>query len=276
MTAMEELLAVMARLRDPERGCAWDRAQGFRSLVPHTLEEAYEVADAIERDDRPAMRDELGDLLFQVVFYAEIAREAGSFDFDSIAQGVTDKLIRRHPHVFGDHAPLSAESQRETWEAIKAGERAERATDNTAPSALDDVPLALPALTRSRKLQSRAARVGFDWPEPHQIIDKVREELGELEEALGDAPRDQAHVHEELGDLLLACVNLSRRIGVDADQALRDGNAKFERRFRGLEAILANAGEHPQAVAFDRLEAAYQQAKERDQEQLRLNIEPNQ
>ncbi|TVO62301.1 nucleoside triphosphate pyrophosphohydrolase [Spiribacter vilamensis] len=262
---MEELLAVMARLRDPERGCPWDRAQDFRSIVPHTLEEAYEVADAIERDDHPAMRDELGDLLFQVVFYAQIGREAGSFDFEAIARAVTDKLIRRHPHVFGDREETTAGSQRATWEAIKAEERAERASGDAAPSALDDVPLALPALTRSRKLQSRAARVGFDWPEPGQVIDKLREELGELEEALGDSPRDPAHVHEEMGDLLLACVNLSRQIGVDPEQALRDGNAKFERRFRGLEAIIANTGQDLESVGFDRLEAAYQQAKARDQ-----------
>ncbi|RZU98500.1 nucleoside triphosphate pyrophosphohydrolase [Spiribacter vilamensis] len=265
MTAVEELLAVMARLRDPERGCPWDRAQDFRSIVPHTLEEAYEVADAIERDDHPAMRDELGDLLFQVVFYAQIGREAGSFDFEAIARAVTDKLIRRHPHVFGDREETTAGSQRATWEAIKAEERAERASGDAAPSALDDVPLALPALTRSRKLQSRAARVGFDWPEPGQVIDKLREELGELEEALGDSPRDPAHVHEEMGDLLLACVNLSRQIGVDPEQALRDGNAKFERRFRGLEAIIANTGQDLESVGFDRLEAAYQQAKARDQ-----------
>lgn len=265
MTALEELLAVVARLRDPDHGCPWDRAQDFRSIVPHTLEEAYEVADAIERDDRSAMRDEIGDLLFQVVFYAQMGCETGSFDFEAIARGVTDKLIRRHPHVFGDRQETTVDSQHATWEAIKAEERVDRASGDITPSALDDVPRALPALTRSRKLQSRAARIGFDWPEPGQVIDKVREELGELEEALGDSPRDQRHVHEEMGDLLLACVNLSRQIGVDPEQALRDGNAKFERRFRGLEAIIADTGEDLEAAGFDRLEAAYQQAKARDQ-----------
>ena len=264
MSALDELLGVMARLRDPERGCPWDREQDFRSIVPHTLEEAYEVADAMERGDREAMRDELGDLLFQVVFYAQIAREEGSFDFEAIARGVVDKLIRRHPHVFGDRRETTAASQRATWEAIKAAERAARADTDQPPSALDDVPLGLPALTRSRKLQSRAARVGFDWPEAHQVADKMREELGELEEAMTQTPRDQAHVHEEMGDLLLACVNLARQLGVDPEQALRDGNAKFERRFRGLEGILADAGEAPESVDFDRLEAAYQQAKARD------------
>lgn len=264
MSALEALLAVMTRLRDPEHGCPWDRAQDFRSIAPHTLEEAYEVVDAIEREDDVAMRDELGDLLFQVVFHAAIAHERGLFDFDDIARGMTEKLIRRHPHVFEERGETSIASQQATWESIKAAERAQRAPAERTPSALDDVPVALPALVRSRKLQSRAARVGFDWPQAHHVIDKVREELAELEEALADSPRDQAHVHEEMGDLLLACVNLSRRIGVDAEQALRDGNAKFERRFRGLEAVLAAAGERAGEVGFERLEAAYQQAKADD------------
>ncbi len=264
MSGIDDLLAVMARLRDPVAGCPWDREQDLRSLVPHTLEEAYEVADAIERDDQAAIPDELGDLLFQVVFYAEIGRETGQFDLDAIARGMTDKLVRRHPHVFAERQETTAAGQRATWESIKAGERAARAGPAARPGALDDVPLALPALVRSRKLQSRAARVGFDWPEAHHVIDKVREELAELEEALAHKPLDQAHVHEEMGDLLLACVNLSRRIGVDAEQALRDGNAKFERRFRGLEAILAMADERPEDVDFNRLESAYQQAKAQD------------
>ncbi|WP_159300387.1 nucleoside triphosphate pyrophosphohydrolase [Spiribacter sp. SSL99] len=264
MRGIDALLAVMAQLRDPVAGCPWDREQDLRSLVPHTLEEAYEVADAIERDDPAAIPDELGDLLFQVVFYAEIGRETGRFDFDSIARGMTDKLVRRHPHVFAGRQETTASGQRATWEAIKADERSARAAGEARPGALDDVPLALPALTRSRKLQSRAARVGFDWPEPHQVIDKLREELAELEEALDHQPPDQGHIQEEMGDLLLACVNLSRRIGVDAEQALRDGNAKFERRFRGLEAILAAADERPETVGFDRLESAYQQAKAQD------------
>ena len=258
---MAELLAIMARLRDPEQGCPWDRQQTFRSIVPHTLEEAYEVADAMERGDREAMRDELGDLLFQVVFYAQIASEEGSFDFEAIARGVSDKLIRRHPHVFAARRETSAATQRATWEAIKADERAARASGDEPPSALDDVPLGLPALTRSRKLQARAARVGFEWPEARQVADKVREELAELEEAIEAEPADSAHVHEEMGDLLLACVNLARQLGVDPEQALRDGNAKFERRFRGLEAILASAGESAAEVDFERLEACYQQAK---------------
>ncbi len=262
--ALSQLLAVMARLRDPEQGCPWDCEQDFRSIVPHTLEEAYEVADAIERGDREDMRDELGDLLFQVVFYAQLGQEEGSFDFNSIAQTVLEKIIRRHPHVFGERVETSAASQRATWEAIKAQER-ERKRDATAstgiPSAIDDVPLGLPALTRSRKLQSRAARVGFDWPDSSAVISKVHEELKELEEAMAATPTDQAHIAEEMGDVLLACVNLSRRLGVDPEQALRAGNAKFERRFRALEQLLREEGVSVEDAGFDRLEAAYQRAK---------------
>ncbi len=267
MSALDDLLGVMARLRDPAAGCPWDREQTFASIVPHTLEEAYEVADAMERGDRADMQDELGDLLFQVVFYARIAEEEGSFDFEAIAAGVRDKLIRRHPHVFGDAGPTTRDGQRAVWEAIKAEERAARpggGETSAPPGALDDVPLALPALTRARKLQSRAARVGFDWPDSHQVIGKIQEELGELEEAMNHQPNDPEHVAEEMGDVLLACVNLARRLGVDPEQALRAGNAKFERRFRGLEAILQAVGETPETVDFDRLEAAYQQAKALD------------
>jgi len=261
MTALDELLGVMARLRDPEQGCPWDCQQDFRSIVPHTLEEAYEVADAIERGDRAAMRDELGDLLFQVVFYAQLGHEEGAFDFESIARGVTDKLIRRHPHVFGAHQETTAAGQRATWEAIKAEERRNARGGDQPDSALDDIPLALPALTRSRKLQSRAARVGFDWPDDAPVVAKIREELAEVEAAMAMTPADDAAVAEEIGDLLLACVNLARRRGVDPEQALRAGNAKFERRFRGLEAILRDSGQRPEDVDFDTLESAYQRTK---------------
>jgi ATP diphosphatase len=261
MTALDELLGVMARLRDPEQGCPWDCQQDFRSIVPHTLEEAYEVADAIEGGDRAAMRDELGDLLFQVVFYAQLGREEGAFDFESIARGVTDKLIRRHPHVFGAHQETTAAGQRATWEAIKAEERRNARGGDQPDSALDDIPLALPALTRSRKLQSRAARVGFDWPDDAPVVAKIREELAEVEAAMAMTPADDAAVAEEIGDLLLACVNLARRRGVDPEQALRAGNAKFERRFRGLEAILRDSGQRPEDVDFDTLESAYQRTK---------------
>jgi len=267
MSAIDDLIAIMAQLRDPVGGCPWDLQQTFASIVPHTLEEAYEVADAIERDDREDMRDELGDLLFQVIFYARLGEEEGSFDFDAIAATVRDKLIRRHPHVFGTAGPTTAEEQRVSWEAIKASERVARGSKADRPGALDDVPLALPALTRSRKLQGRAARVGFEWPDARQVIDKVREELDELDEALAGEPRDAAHVAEEVGDLLLACVNLARQAGVDAEQALRAGNRKFEKRFKGLESVLAESGEVPEDASFERLEAAYQTAKAREGEE---------
>ncbi len=263
-SAIQRLIDVMARLRDPQQGCPWDLEQDFRSIVPHTLEEAYEVADAIERGDRGDMRDELGDLLFQVIFYAQLGREEGSFDFEAIAETVLAKIIRRHPHVFGEGTVTTAQGQRETWEAIKAEERAARSNGGGAdqrPSALDDVPLALPALTRSRKLQSRAARVGFDWPEPEQVVAKVHEELNELTEAMAAVPSNPAHIAEEMGDVLLACVNLARQLGVDPEQALRAGNDKFERRFRALEAILTDQGEALESAGFERLEWAYQQAK---------------
>lgn len=267
MSAIHELLTVMARLRDPETGCPWDVRQTYATIIPHTLEEAYELADAIERGESDDIRDELGDLLLQVVFLARIAEEDGRFDFDAVAAGIRDKLIRRHPHVFADEAPSSEAEQRHRWEAIKAEERAARepaAPADRPPSVLDNVPLNLPALTRSRKLQSKAARVGFDWPESSQVVGKIREELAELEEAMDHQPRDQAHVAEEVGDLLLACVNLARKLDVDPEQALRAGNAKFERRFRGLEAVLKETDETPESVNFDRLEAAYQSAKARD------------
>lgn len=266
--ALKQLLAVMAQLRDPQRGCPWDCEQDFRSIVPHTLEEAYEVADAIERGDREDMCDELGDLLFQVVFYAQLGKEEGSFDFDAIAQGVLEKIIRRHPHVFGERKETSAAGQRATWEAIKAEERDKKrhaSAQCSAPSALDDVPLGLPALTRSRKLQSRAARVGFDWPDDQSVVAKIHEELTELEQAMHASPADQAHIAEELGDVLLACVNLARRLEVDPEQALRAGNAKFERRFRALEQLLAQDGVSVEQAGFDRLEAAFQRAKAAEQ-----------
>lgn len=255
VSPIEELVAVMAKLRDPEQGCPWDREQTFASIVPHTLEEAYEVADAIEQGDRAAICDELGDLLFQVVYYAQLGAEEGAFDLDAIAAGVRDKMIRRHPHVFGERSVDTAAEQRQTWEAIKANEKTSHG--KPANGALAGVPLALPALTRSAKLQSRAARVGFDWPDIEPVFGKIREELEELEQAVAD----NSNVAEELGDLLLATVNLARKLNVDPEQALRGGNKKFERRFSKLEAILEKSGETPDQVSFARLEAAYQAAK---------------
>ncbi len=257
---MEELLAVMDRLRDPDTGCPWDLAQDYRSIVPHTLEEAYEVAEAIESGDVPALRDELGDLLFQVVFYARLAAEEGHFAFTDVARQMAAKLRRRHPHVFGDAEESDAASQSLTWEAIKARERAARG----GPSgALDGVSRSLPALSRAAKLQRRAARVGFDWDSVHPVLDKVHEELDELTEEL-DGGADPARVEEELGDLLFACANLGRHLKADPEQALRAANRKFERRFAQVETIVRERGQDPQAVGLEELEAAWQESKRRE------------
>lgn len=258
--AMEELLAVMDRLRDPDTGCPWDLAQDYRSIVPHTLEEAYEVAEAIESEDLPALRDELGDLLFQVVFYARLAAEEGRFGFADVAQQMSAKLRRRHPHVFGDAVEPNAASQSHSWEAIKARERA---AGGGEPGALDGVSRSLPALTRAAKLQRRAARVGFDWDSAIPVLDKVREELDELTEEL-QGGADRARVEEELGDLLFACANLSRHLQADPESALRAANRKFERRFAQVEAIVRERGQDPEAVGLEGLEAAWQEAKRRE------------
>jgi nucleoside triphosphate diphosphatase len=239
---VSELLAIMARLRAAD-GCPWDRQQTFASIAPYTIEEAYEVADAIERGDIGNLKDELGDLLFQVVFHSQIAREAGEFDFEDVAAAICDKLTRRHPHVFGDQGPLSIAEQGAAWEDIKAAERA--ATD---PSALQNVPTALPALVRAYKLSKRAARVGFDFEHAGQCAEKVEEELAEVRAAWRDSldapgpPGKSAQIFEEIGDLLFAAANLARKLDVDAEAALRAANAKFERRFRAMESLAARQG----------------------------------
>jgi nucleoside triphosphate diphosphatase len=233
---VSELLKIMARLRAAD-GCPWDRQQTFASIAPYTIEEAYEVADAIERGDMEELKDELGDLLFQVVFHAQIAREAGRFDFEAVAGAICDKLTRRHPHVFGDHGPLSIAEQGAAWEDIKAAER-----DSEDPSALQGVPNALPALMRAYKLSKRAARVGFDFENAGQCADKVEEELAEVRAASRDVPAASPEIFEEVGDLLFAAANLARKLEVDAEAALRAANAKFERRFRAMEALAAERG----------------------------------
>jgi ATP diphosphatase len=239
---VSELLAIMARLRAAD-GCPWDREQTFASIAPYTIEEAYEVADAIERADMDNLKDELGDLLFQVVFHSQIAREAGGFDFEDVAAAICDKLTRRHPHVFGDQGPLSIAEQSAAWEDIKAAERA--ATD---PSALQNVPAALPALVRAYKLSKRAARVGFDFEHAGQCAEKVAEELAEVRAAWADSTEasepsgGSAQIFEEIGDLLFAAANLARKLDVDAEAALRAANAKFERRFRAMESLAAQRG----------------------------------
>jgi nucleoside triphosphate diphosphatase len=260
---MQELLAIMERLRAPD-GCPWDREQTFASIAPYTIEEAYEVADAIEREDLAHLKDELGDLLFQVVFHAQIARERGAFDFEAAAGAICDKLRRRHPHVFAGQGRLSAAEQSIAWENIKAEERGA-----AAASALDGVPRALPALMRAHKLSKRAARVGFDFEHASQTADKVAEELAEVREAAaahettapvgaaGAAPRagPSPEIFEEIGDLLFAAANLARKLDVDAEAALRAANAKFERRFRAMEESARARGE-----IFSSLSLAAQEA----------------
>jgi ATP diphosphatase len=232
----------MARLRDPARGCPWDLEQSFRTIVPHTIEEAYEVADAIERDDFAALPGELGDLMFQVVFYAQMAAEAGRFSMADVLQAINTKMIARHPHVFGDVVIKSAAEQTGAWEARKAVERAgEAAAAGRGIGALDGVASGLPALTRAEKLQRRAARVGFDWPEAAQVLGKLEEEITELRAEMTETP-DAERVDEEVGDLLFAAVNLARHLGVDPEGSLRRAGRKFERRFKRMEEIAGSEG----------------------------------
>ncbi len=259
-TPIEALLRLMTRLRDRESGCPWDAVQTFATIAPYTIEEAYEVADAIARNDMAALEEELGDLLLQVVFHAEMAREAGAFDFDSVAGGIADKMHRRHPHVFGDQKDGAGHA---AWEAIKARERRASASEERS-SALDGVALALPALMRARKLQQRAARVGFDWPDMESTLAKVDEELGELREALDGG--DEPALAEEIGDLLFACVNVARRLGIDPEQALRGCNDKFVRRFSAVEDGLAAAGKAPEDSDLEEMDGLWEAAKRRERD----------
>jgi ATP diphosphatase len=263
---MRELLAIMKRLRGTD-GCPWDRAQTFASIAPYTIEEAYEVADAIERGDMRHLRDELGDLLFQVVFHAEIASEANQFDFEAVAGAICDKLLRRHPHVFGAGGPVTQAEQSVAWEEIKA---AERSAGNGERSHLDGVPQAQPALMRAFKLSKRAARVGFDFEHASQTADKVAEELAEVREAAAQgalangshaATGASPEIFEEIGDLLFAAANLARKLDVDAEAALRSANAKFERRFRGMESVAVQRGEIFADLDLDAQERLWQEVK---------------
>jgi ATP diphosphatase len=247
----------MAQLRDPHDGCPWDQQQDFASIAPYTVEEAYEVADAITREDFGALRDELGDLLFQVVFHARMAQEAGLFDFDDVAGAITDKLLRRHPHVFGSEQERAAGAQEGSWERIKAEERAEKADE----SALTGVAKALPALKRAQKLGKRAGMVGFDWPDRHGPREKIQEELDELEAAVGS--RSPASIEEEVGDLLFAVVNLARHLDVDPEEALTGANYKFERRFRDMEQAIAATGKALRDLSLESLEMEWRAAKKR-------------
>jgi ATP diphosphatase len=261
--SIDDLLRVMARLRDPENGCPWDLQQTFQTIVPSTLEECYELADAIEHEDYAHVREELGDVLFQVIFYSQMGAERDLFRFGDVVHGLVDKLLRRHPHVFADGTiegvaqPSDIEDVKQRWEAIKAEERAQK----TRHGVLDDVPLAMPAIVRAQKLQKRAANVGFDWPSAEPVFGKLREEIAEIEEALAQGTADE--VEDEVGDLLFVVVNLARHLQVDAETALRRSNQKFERRFRFIEQQLSDAGKTPAQSSLLEMDTLWDAAKER-------------
>ncbi|MEJ2514382.1 MAG: nucleoside triphosphate pyrophosphohydrolase [Gammaproteobacteria bacterium] len=259
MEEMDRLLEIMRRLRDPDGGCPWDREQTFRTIAPYTLEEAYEVADAIEREDMDGLRDELGDLLFQVVFHARMAEEGGHFDFSDVTRGLADKMRRRHPHVFGDATVRDAAAQTRAWEAHKARERAEKGTPG---GLLDDVPATLPALVRAQKLGRRASRVGFDWPGVDGVLEKLDEEIAELRDALQDRDTRPERAEEELGDVLFTLANLARHMDVDAESALRRAGLKFQQRFGAMEREASAAGRDLAGLDAGALERLWDSAKD--------------
>lgn len=273
---LEALLELMARLRDPVHGCPWDCEQTFATIAPYTLEEAYEVAAAIEEGDPARLREELGDLLFQVVFHARMAEEAGLFDFDAVAADLAAKMVRRHPHVFGDSAVDGAAAQSVAWEEQKATERQARAERGQAEAgALSGVPVNLPALARAHKIQKRAARVGFDWGATLAAFAKVEEEMRELRAELGDPGTPPDRLEEEIGDLLFAVVNAARLAGVDSEGALRRATLKFERRFRGVEARLAARGKTPQASSLDEMDALWTEVKAEERRRASADDQPD-
>lgn len=257
MTSLDRLLGIMKTLRDPEHGCPWDREQTFATIAPYTLEETYEVIDAINRADFDDLRGELGDLLFQVVFYAQMAQEQGRFDFNDICTAISDKLERRHPHIFADAQAGSSAEVLVNWEQIKSEERADKAQH----SALDDIPAALPALMRAHKIQKRCSNVGFDWTTLGPVLDKVYEEIDEVMHEAKQAVIDEQKLEEEIGDLLFATVNLSRHLGKKAETALQKANTKFERRFRQVEQIITAQGMSMPQATLEQMEAAWQQVK---------------
>jgi ATP diphosphatase len=271
--SLDDLKTLMARLRDPETGCPWDAKQTYKTIVPHTLEEAYEVADAIERDDFAHLKDELGDLLFQVIFYAQLGKEGGHFDFNSIVDNLVRKLIRRHPHVFPEgtlESRVDPENRpddawiKESWERIKAEERALQTPPEDAASRLDGIARTLPAMARASKLQKRAARHGFDWPDIGPVFDKLQEEITELKEAWHEAQAgtgDPDAIEDELGDVLFVCVNLSRFMKTDPEQALKRTNHKFYARFRAIEQELARQGRDIDSETLEALDALWRSAK---------------
>lgn len=262
MQPMQQLLDIMHALRDPDSGCPWDLQQNFQSLIPYTIEEAYEVADAIERNDLDDIKSELGDLLFQIVFYSQLASEQHAFDFNHVAQAISDKLTRRHPHVFAGEKINNAQEQTKEWEKLKQQERKAKAGKNSSGlSHLDDVSRTLPSLMRAEKLQKRAAREGFDWPDIKGVMAKVHEELDEVQQELNADIQEQAKLENEIGDLFFSCINLSRHAGVDAEQSLRKANLKFERRFRELEKKASSKGFQVNEMTTDELEQFWRKVK---------------
>jgi ATP diphosphatase len=255
------LLEIMAALRTPETGCPWDLAQDFSTIAPYTIEEAYEVADAIERGDLDDLREELGDLLLQVVFHARMAEERRAFDFGDVVQAIGEKLIRRHPHVFGDERSRTPRAVEDLWHRIKAQEKAARIQPTEHEGALAGVPVALPALTRALKLQDKAGKVGFDWNDPRAVLRKIREETDEIEAALDGGEAEAQNAAAEVGDLLFAAVNLARHLRADPEAVLRQTSRKFERRFAAIERALAAAGKKPQDASLEEMDALWDAAK---------------
>jgi len=257
MESIVKLLEIMSLLRDPETGCPWDREQDFKSIAPFTLEEAYEVVDAIDRNDKEELRSELGDLLFQVVYHAQMAREKGWFEFNDVVETINNKLLERHPHVFGNEKITNAREQSHVWEKNKL---LERRLEKESSAVLDDVSLNLPALARARKLQLRAATVGFDWRDLQDVQTKLVEEIQELTAAITD-DANKVKIEEELGDVLFSCVNLSRHLGIDAESALRKANIKFEKRFHYIERELARQNRSPEQASLEEMDTLWQEAK---------------
>jgi len=263
---LDDLLAVMARLRDPDTGCPWDVEQSFETIAPYTIEEAYEVADAIAREDLDGLKDELGDLLLQVVYHAEMASEQSRFAFADVVDAITRKMIRRHPHVFEDPSRREEFMTSDLWDRIKAEEKAERGEDPTSQSVLSGVPAGMPGLTRAVKLQKRAAKVGFDWPDLGPVMAKLDEELAELRQAIAANAASEA-VEEEFGDLLFVLANVARHLGLDPEAALRGANGKFVRRFEHIEAVLAEQGRSPKDSTLEEMDALWDAAKEAERKE---------
>ena len=265
--AISKLLTIMARLRNPDGGCPWDIEQDFATIAPYTIEEAYEVAEAIEKNDMPHLKDELGDLLFQVVFHSQMAQEKNHFTFADVTDSICDKMIRRHPHVFGDADYRNAEEQTAAWEVQKAKERKEKNQDS---SVLDGVTSGLPALTRAIKLQNRAARVGFDWPETSQVLDKLNEEMAELSHELVQAKKDDdniARITEEFGDMMFVYANLARHLNIDPESALRSANYKFEKRFKKVETLAKNQGKSLEDMTLEEMDRLWDAVKMQEKQE---------